>query len=106
MCPFERKHACFRRTSRSASERKRPYGNAYGNAIGTSAVCLRSVVEFSGENGAPERIRTADPQIRSLGAMLMIPGYVELVAAASLENLGLVLSGRRISELCRLVDQI
>ena len=69
-------------------------------------MCLRSVVEFSGENGAPERIRTADPQIRSLGAMLMIPGYVELVAAASLENLGLVLSGRRISELCRLVDQI
>src|SRR5450759_5400548 len=62
MCPFERKHACFRRASRSASERKRPYGNA----MGTSAVCLRSVVEFSGENGTPERIRTADPQIRSL----------------------------------------
>ena len=54
-------------------ERKRPYGNAYGNATGTSAVCLRSVVEFSGENGAPERIRTADPQIRSLvGAIEII----------------------------------
>ena len=28
------------------------------------------IVEFSGGNGAPERIRTADPQIRSLGLRL------------------------------------
>jgi hypothetical protein len=28
--------------------------------------------------GAPGEIRTPDPQIRSLGAMLIIPGYVEL----------------------------
>ena len=34
--------------------------------MGTSAVCRRSVVEFSAGNGAPEEIRTPDPQIRSL----------------------------------------
>ena len=43
-----------------------PYGNAYGHAMGTSAVCRFSVVEFSGGNGAPGEIRTPDPQIRSL----------------------------------------
>jgi len=45
---------------------KTVYGNAYGNAMGTKAVCRRSVVEFSGGNGAPGEIRTPDPQIRSL----------------------------------------
>jgi hypothetical protein len=73
--------------------------------MGTSAVSRRSVVEFLGGNGAPEEIRTPDPQIRSLGPCFRIPGYVELVAAASMENLGLVLSGCRISELCRLAPQ-
>ena len=34
--------------------------------MGTGAVCRRSLVETSKGNGAPERIRTADPQIRSL----------------------------------------
>jgi len=34
--------------------------------MGTSAVCERSVVEFSRGNGAPGEIRTPDPQIRSL----------------------------------------
>jgi hypothetical protein len=34
--------------------------------MGTSAVSGRSVVESSGGNGAPEEIRTPDPQIRSL----------------------------------------
>jgi hypothetical protein len=34
--------------------------------MGTSAMCRRSVIEFSGGNGAPEEIRTPDPQIRSL----------------------------------------
>ena len=31
----------------------------------TSAVCRRSVVEFSAGNGAPQEIRIPDPQIRS-----------------------------------------
>jgi hypothetical protein len=34
--------------------------------MGTGVVCLRSIIEFSGGNGAPEEIRTPDPQIRSL----------------------------------------
>ena len=34
--------------------------------MGASTLCGRSVVEFSGRNGAPEEIRTPDPQIRSL----------------------------------------
>jgi hypothetical protein len=37
--------------------------------MGTSAVSGRSVVEFSEGTGAPEGIRTADPQIRSLGVV-------------------------------------
>ena len=45
-----------------------PYGNAYGNAMGTSVVGVRSIVEFSGGTGAPGRIRTSDPQIRSHGS--------------------------------------
>src|ERR1022692_1272979 len=53
---------CFPGGIASVSERNRPYGNA----MGTSAVCRRAVVKFSGGNGAPEEIRTPDPQIRSL----------------------------------------
>ena len=34
-----------------------PYWNVYGHAMGTSAGCRRSVVEFSGVNGAPVRIK-------------------------------------------------
>ena len=34
--------------------------------MGTSVVCHRSAFEFSGAIGAPEEIRTPDPQIRSL----------------------------------------
>jgi hypothetical protein len=49
-----------------------PYGNAYGHATGTNEVFGSSIVEFSGKNGAPERIRTADPQIRSLGSTIEI----------------------------------
>src|ERR1039458_2755428 len=56
----------FRRASCSMSDRKQ----RYGNAMGTSSVCVRSVVEFSGGNGATGEIRTPDPQIRSLGDQL------------------------------------
>ena len=40
--------------------------------MGTSAGCRRSVVEISAGNGAPEEIRTPDPQIRSLVAPTLL----------------------------------
>src|ERR1019366_770897 len=58
----------FRRASCSMSDRKQ----RYGNAMGTSSVCVRSVVEFSGGNGAPGEIRTPDPQIRSFQALVSL----------------------------------
>ena len=40
---------------------------AYGNAMGTSTVCRRSVIEFSGGNGAPRGdSNSRPPDIRSL----------------------------------------
>ena len=56
----------LRQASRSTSGRQLPYGNAYGHAMGTSVACRCAIVEFSKGNGAPEEIRTPDPQIRSL----------------------------------------
>jgi len=47
--------------------------------MGTSEACESSVVEFSGGNGAPEEIRTPDPQIRSLvhirNSIAVMSGY-------------------------------
>ena len=43
--------------TRTASERKRPYGNAYGHVMGTGSLGGRSVIELSGGNGAPVRIK-------------------------------------------------
>jgi hypothetical protein len=45
------------------------------------AIAVRIARDVS-KNGAPEEIRTPDPQIRSLGLCLIIPGYVELLARA------------------------
>src|ERR1035437_7850080 len=84
--------ACFIRwhvramsvVSRSASERKRPYGNAYGNAMGTSAGCGRTVVEFSGGNGAPEGIRTPGPDtVKVLFGVRLLTVPSSLARAAS-----------------------
>ena len=46
--------------------RKWPYGNAYGNAMGTSTLTNRTCIESKLGTGAPGEIRTPDPQIRSL----------------------------------------
>src|ERR1035437_759621 len=63
----------------SVSERNRPYGNAYGNAMGTSAVCRRAVVEFSGRNGAPLRIKLRTRMLLKLRCNLLCPKMDDLL---------------------------